>query len=362
MKDPASQLSAEAGSFSLSPDRASSPPLPERRRPVEFRYDRFVRATSSSRVVPPWLAVIGAMSIGALTATQARINGQLGARIDDGMLAAFLSFSSGLVVLILISCILPSGRAGWARLRQGRRTQQIPLWMLFGGVAGALTVATQGVAVGVIGVSLFTVGIVAGQASCGLVLDRIGFGPAGVVAVTPARLIGGALALAAIAVPLSGDTLSRVPLWMLVLPFLAGAGIAWQTATNGRLNLHTGNPATATLVNFIGGTLVLTIAAGISVVIVGVPERLPSEPWLYIGGVLGVIYIMTAAALVRFTGVLLLGLGTVVGQLLTSFLIDLLWPTESAPGMTTSLIMIGLGLCSVLAAIIPWGRFFTRRS
>ena len=58
--------------------------------------------------------------------------------------------------------------------------------MLAGGAAGALTVATQGLAVGVIGVSLFTVGVVAGQAMNGLVLDRVGYGPAGVVAVTRA--------------------------------------------------------------------------------------------------------------------------------------------------------------------------------
>ncbi len=57
--------------------------------------------------------------------------------------------------------------------------------MLLGGACGALTVSTQGLTAGILGVSLFTVGVVAGQTLHGLVLDRIGFGPAGVVAVTP---------------------------------------------------------------------------------------------------------------------------------------------------------------------------------
>ncbi len=83
--------------------------------------------------------------------------------------------------------------------------------MLAGGAAGALTVATQGLAVGIIGVSLFTVGIVAGQTVYGLVLDRIGFGPAGVVAVTMPRLLGGVLALAAVGLVAAGRRGRRHP-------------------------------------------------------------------------------------------------------------------------------------------------------
>ncbi len=135
--------------------------------------------------------------MGVLTALQARINGQLGVRLDDGFVAAAISFGSGLAILLVLSAVLP---AGPARLRRARRracaARTIPWWMLAGGAAGALTVATQGLAVAIIGVSLFTVGVVAGQTVNGLVLDRVGYGPAGVVAVTVPRLIGGALALA----------------------------------------------------------------------------------------------------------------------------------------------------------------------
>ena len=38
---------------------------------------------------------------------------------------------------------------------------------------------------------------------------------------------------------------------------MTGAGIAWQQATNGRLRHRTGSALTATLVNFIGGTILL---------------------------------------------------------------------------------------------------------
>lgn len=311
-------------------------------------------SSSAPRRMPSWLALALAGVIGVLTAVQARINGQLGIRLEDGFVAAVVSFGSGLVILVVLSAALPSGRAGFGRLVAGVRAGEIPWWMLAGGAAGALTVATQGLAVGLIGVSLFTVGVVAGQTVNGLFLDRIGYGPAGVVAVTVPRLIGGALALGAVGLALVGDGLADVPLWMLVLPFLAGIAIAWQQATNGRLRQRVGTPLTATLVNFIGGTALLALAAITHVGLVGPPQPLPAEPWLYLGGPVGVVYIFLSAAVVQYTGVLLLGLGAVVGQLLTSVAIDALWPAPAGPGLAQELAMVAVALASVVVAAVPW--------
>jgi transporter family-2 protein len=306
--------------------------------------------------IPAWIAISGAVLIGILTAVQARINGQLGVRLDDGFVAAVISFGSGLGILLVLSFALPSGRSGMRTLASGVREGRIPLWMLCGGAAGALTVATQGLAVGILGVSLFTVGIVAGQAVSGLVLDRIGFGPAGVVAITPGRLAGGALALVAVAVSLSGGSLDGVPLWMLVLPFAVGVGIAWQQATNGRLRQRVGTPLTATLVNFVGGTLLLAIAAIVHVAVAGPPEPLPSDPWIYLGGAIGVVYIFLGAILVAATGVLLLGLASVVGQLLMSLVLDVVWPAPASAGLAQELAMIAIALASVVVATVRWRR------
>jgi transporter family-2 protein len=311
-------------------------------------------SSTAPRRLPGWLALGLAVVIGVMTALQARVNGQLGIRLDDGFVAAVVSFGSGLLILVVLSAALPAGRAGFARLVSGVRTGGIPWWMLAGGAAGALTVATQGLAVGLIGVSLYTVGIVAGQTVNGLFLDRIGFGPAGVVAVTVPRLLGGALALAAVGLALVGDSLAEVPGWMLVLPFLAGIAIAWQQATNGRLRQRVGTPLTATFVNFVGGTLLLAIAAAVHVSAVGPPRALPPEWWLYLGGPLGVVYIFLSAAIVRDTGVLLLGLGAVVGQLLSSVALDALWPAPASPGIAQEIAMVGVALASVVVAVFPW--------
>lgn len=286
-----------------------------------------------------------------MTAVQARINGVLGLRVDDGIVAGLLSFAVGLGALLVVIGCVPAARRGAGRLRVGIRDRTIPFWMLLGGGCGALTVSTQGITAGVLGVSLFTVGVVAGQTLHGLVLDRIGFGPAGVVAVTPGRVVGGVLALAAVGISLSGDVLATAPLWMLLLPFAAGVGIAWQAATNGRLAQRVQSPIAATLMSFVAGTIALLAAAGISIALTGMPQPLPTEPWLYLGGFLGAAYILLGAFIVAQTGVLLMGLGSVLGQLTASVVIDLIWPAAAGPALWQLAAMVVVAVASVVAAL-----------
>lgn len=306
--------------------------------------------TQARRLSAP-VALGGAVAIGVMTAIQARINGVLGVAVDNGIVAGLISFAVGLAALTVVIACIPSARRGVGRLREGIRDREIPFWMLLGGACGALTVSTQGITAGVLGVSLFTVGVVAGQTLHGLVLDRIGFGPAGVVAVTPGRVIGGALALAAVGISLSGDVLATAPLWMLLLPFAAGVGIAWQAATNGRLAQRVRSPIAATLMSFIAGTLALIAAAGISVAVRGMPDAPPAEPWLYLGGFLGSAYILLGAFIVAHTGVLLMGLGSVLGQLTTSVVIDLVWPAASGPALWQIVGMVVVAVASVVVAL-----------
>ncbi|MFS0910187.1 DMT family transporter [Microbacterium sp. 179-I 3D2 NHS] len=301
--------------------------------------------------IPAPAGLGGAVAIGVMTAVQARINGVLGVTLDDGVVAGLVSFAVGLVALLVATACLPSARRGVRRLVDGIRSRRIPFWMLLGGACGALTVSTQGLTAGVLGVSLFTVGVVAGQTLHGLVLDRIGFGPAGVVAVTPGRVAGGVLALAAVAISLSGDVLASAPLWMLLLPFAAGVGIAWQAATNGRLAQRVASPIAATVMSFVAGTLVLMAAAGTSVALRGIPQAPPAEPWLYLGGFLGAAYILLGAVIVAHTGVLLMGLGSVLGQLATSVVIDLLWPTAAGPAPWQIVAMVAVAVASVVVAV-----------
>lgn len=138
---------------------------------------------------------------------------------------------------------------------------------------------------------------------------------------------------------------------MLLLPFATGVGIAWQAATNGRLAQRVESPIAATLMSFIG-TIVLAAAAGVSVAVRGIPDAQPAEPWLYLGGFLGAAYILLGAFIVAHTGVLLMGLGSVLGQLVTSVVIDLFWPTAAGPALWQIVAMVIVAVASVVVARI----------
>lgn len=314
-------------------------------------------SAARERRLPAWLAVAGAVLVGVLTTLQAQVNGSLAAALANAQTAALVSFGSGFVILIAIVPATAPGRAGLVELRAGLRARRIPWWMLLGGCAGAFTVSVQGGTVATIGVAAFTVGVVAGQTTGGIVLDRAGYGPGGRVGVTIGRLAGAAFAVAAVVVALVGAGGSSAPLWMLVLPFVAGAGISYQQATNGRLRHAVGSPATATLVNFAVGTLALAIIAAVHLAVVGPPRAWPGEPWMYAGGALGVVYIFLSAALVRHTGVLRLGLGSVVGLLATSAVLDAVFPARAAPPLPVAIAAVVVGLVGVVVGSAPrWRR------
>ena len=127
--------------------------------------------------------------------------------------------------------------------------------------------------------------------------------------------------------------------------------IAWQAATNGRLSQRVRSPLAATFMSFIAGTIALLVAAGISIAVRGAPDAPPTEPWLYLGGFLGAAYILLGAFIVAHIGVLLMGLGSVLGQLATSVIIDLIWPAAAGPAPWQIIGMVVVAVASVAVAL-----------
>ena len=307
------------------------------------------RAASAPRV----LAVLGAVLVGVLTASQSRVNSALALEIGDGYLASVISFGSGLVILLIVLAFWRPGRDGVAWLVVAVRSRRTPWWYLFGGFAGALFVLSQGLTGSLLGVALFTIAVVCGQTLSGLVVDRLGMGSVAPAAITITRLLGSLLALVAVGWAVSSQIRSDIAIWVFVLPLLAGIGIGWQQAVNGQVRVAAGSALTATLVNFVAGTTALAVAAIVHVSIVGWPEALPGTPWLYLGGLLGAIFIGLGVVVVRHTGVLLLGLGAIAGQLLMSLALDFLAPVAGRGVEWTTVLGTALTLTAVLIAAIP---------
>ncbi|MFI7076006.1 DMT family transporter [Micromonospora sp. NPDC049903] len=299
----------------------------------------------------------GAVALGAVAgvavAVQSRINGELGVRVDDGIAAALVSFGVGLVVLVVLGFATANGRRGLAALRAALGTGGLRVWQCLGGVCGAFLVFTQGATVGALGVAVFTVAVVAGQSGSSLAVDRAGVGPSGRQPVTLPRLAGAVLTVAAVLLAVGDRLAEPAALGLALLPLLAGFGVAWQQAVNGRVREATGSTVTATLVNFVVGTAALSAVFAVSLVVRGVPDGvLPAEPWLYLGGPIGVTFIAVAAAVVRFTGVLLLGLATVAGQIVGAVLLDVLLPSADTRPPANTVLGAALTLVAVVIAAL----------
>ena len=297
--------------------------------------------------------VAGAVLVGVLTAIQSRVNGELGRALADGYLAAVISFGSGLLILSVALAVWTPGRRGLRAAFGSVSEGSTPWWYLCGGAGGALFVLSQGITGAILGVALFTVAVVCGQTISGLAIDRNGIGHTPPAAITVTRLVGSALALVAVGVAVSAGFGGDIPAWMLLLPFVSGLAVAVQQAVNGQVRRVAGSAFTATFMNFLVGTTVLLIACLVHEAIVGLPERMPTNPLLYLGGLIGAIFIGGAVIVVRVTGVLLLGLGSVAGQLVMSLVLDLVLPAPGRVVVASTVVGTVLTLVAVVIAAIP---------
>jgi len=281
---------------------------------------------------PAW-ALSLAFVVGVLVVVQSRSNGELAVAVQDGLFAAVLSFSTGAaILLVLIAARRPTRHALRVSLPALLRARELRWWHLIGGLGGALLVAGQGIAVPLLGVALFTVGMVAGNTGTSLVVDRTGIGPGVPRPLTARRVVAAVGVTAAVALAVSGRFSSGdLVVWAVVLVLVAGAGTALQSAVNGQVAVRTGDPIAATSVNFAVGFTALLSALAIEH-LAGhawiAPPPPWEEPWLWLGGPVGVAFIATATIVVKPLGVLLFGLLNISGQLAGSLVSDLVFPTQ----------------------------------
>jgi transporter family-2 protein len=268
---------------------------------------------------------------GLMIALQARANGELSHRLDNGLQAALVSFGSGLVIIAVIALFNPSIKEGVRTLRGAVRTKAIPTWTLFAGMLGGSFVAVQTQIVPLIGVAIYSVASIAGQSAISLLVDRIGLTGGGKKEITPRRITAAFVTVFAVFISVADRLDGRnLSIAAVLLGVLAGAIVGVQRALNGQINEHSHQSFTTSLLNFAMGTTFLLILL-IAVMAIGGMKLspLPAGPWwIYTGGVIGVIYIAFTSTIVQHLGVLTFTLISVGGQLVGSLLIDLFSPTD----------------------------------
>ena len=299
------------------------------------------------------LDLLAALS-GAMIALQARANGELSHRLDNGLQAALVSFSSGLLIILLITPFSPHIKEGIRNLRGAISRKEIARWKLLAGALGGSFVAIQTQIVPLIGVAIYSVASIAGQTAMSLVVDRIGLTGGGKKLISPRRVMAAVLTVLAVLVSV-WDRIDANNLSMIAVTAgcVAGAVVGVQRALNGQINEHSHQSFTTSLLNFITGTtfLVILILVGVAL---GKNELspLPAGPWwIYTGGVIGVIYIAFTSTIVQHLGVLTFTLFSVGGQLAGSLIIDLVSPTD---GVSVSAYLV-TGLAMTYIGVIAGG-------
>jgi transporter family-2 protein len=303
----------------------------------------------------PWrvvAATVVGFASGMLVAIQSRINGELSRQLDDPFVTAFLSFASALVLVGIAVAVAPSGRRGLRTLVDEVRSGGMPWWYMLGGVGGALFVLTASVVVALVGVALFTVGVVAGQILSSLLIDRTGMGSMAATPFTLPRLLGSAIAMVAVVITVSGKLELDVPLWVLIAPFVAGILAGAQQAMNGQLREVSRSTLAATFISFASGTIVLAIALAVHLSLTPPPASYPPSPLLYIGGILSCIFIAVQAVIVRTIGVLVSSLALLSGQVIAATLLDLVLAVEGHGLQLPTVIGAALTLIAVGIAAI----------
>ncbi len=275
------------------------------------------------------LPLLAALVAGSMLVIQSRINGGLASQLHNGLEAALISFSGGLVILTVLLVVFKPLRTGLRGVVAAVQSGQLRPWQVFGGFIGGFFVAVQSTTVPMVGVAVFTVSVVAGSSSASLIVDWIGLGPAGRQPVSARRIIAAVIAVVAVFISVSdrfGGASLSVP--AIGLALLAGGLGAVQQAINARVGMAARQPVSAAWINFLGGTVILAVVLCVAGVAGTTTIAAPTgDWWLYIGGSFGVVVVALGAWLVPKIGVLLAALLTILGQLSCALLLDLVVPT-----------------------------------
>ncbi|MHB1165824.1 MAG: DMT family transporter [Candidatus Nanopelagicales bacterium] len=299
------------------------------------------------------LPAILTIALGATIAVQSRVNGQLSHDLGNGLAPAWLTMATGAALLLVLVALHRATRQGAVRALAQVRAGALPWGVLTGGIFGAFFLIAQAVTVPLVGVAVFSVGVVAGQTTGSLVVDRLGISASGVRQVSANRVLASVLAVVAVGIAISDRVGTAQGAGAFALAaFIAGALIAPQQAANGRVAVAARSPFSAATVNFVGGALVLTTALAIAAALGAIPMGVPlgSPWWAYLGGPIGLLVIAGAAWVVPTLGVLVFSLLSLMGQLTGALALDLAAPTPgTVVGWPVVAGVVLTGLAVVLA-------------
>lgn len=272
------------------------------------------------------VSIILAFIAGVAATLQAGISGQLAKELNDGIMAALISNIGGTIFTGLF-LLNPNVRRQAKKLFKAVISGNFAKWQLLGGVAGAVYISTASSTVSIIGTGLFTVVLVASQNVSGIVVDKFGFSSGSKRKITPKRALAAIIGI--VAVLLSVSEFEGKILWLPIFAVIvAGIAVTIQFALNGRVT-KASNSQVSAFINFPISMFAVLMILSVMNLFGKNWSSWPNQWWLYSAGFLGAVVVYLAAATIRTLGVLLFGLASVAGQLITSISLDVILPNAN---------------------------------
>ncbi len=275
-------------------------------------------------------ALLG-IGIGFSLAIQTAINSQLRKFVISPFLASMVSFLIGTVFLAIITIISGSSLGIPFSLISSQ-----PIWIWFGGFCGVIALTTNILLFPKLGSVETSVMPIIGMIMMGMLIDNFGwfnsiehsFGISRILGVF-LLLLGVALAVVVPEVKANRHASAitkqnQVNRWTWrIIGIGAGMFMSIQAAINGQLGVVLHSPFHAAFVSFFIGSVTLMILVGLkerSFTNIKEPIKQSAPWWVWIGGIIGGIYVLINVYLVGQIGtgqtVILVLFGQITGSLL----------------------------------------------
>ncbi|MFD1417894.1 DMT family transporter [Companilactobacillus keshanensis] len=303
------------------------------------------------------LAIMIGLIIGIGLPIQTSINSRLKIALGSPFLASLTSFTIGTILLAIITLI-----ADHSLFFPLRLFSEEPIWLWIGGIFGVTYLTANILLFPKLGSVQTVIMPVLGQIIMGLIVDNFGLFYSLKDPLTLIRILGAILVLLGVIGAVSINELinkrhhkmdsesSGLFIWRL-FGIIAGMLSAAQAAINGHLGGVLHSTVKAAFFSFLIGTLCILV-----IVIITRPklQMIKSEKrnpwWMWIGGIIGALYILGNVYLVPIVGTGLSVVIILLGLMIGSLLIDQFGILESKknPITVAQIISLLVMVCGVV--------------
>ena len=310
-------------------------------------------------------AIVIGVAIGIGLPIQTSINSRLRRSVGTPFLASLISFTIGTLFLAVTTLAIDHQLFFNPHLF---RTQ--PAWLWIGGVFGVLYLTANILMFPKLGSVQTVILPVFGQILMGLLIDNFGWFAAKTSPLTLVRLAGALLVVVGVVVTVAVSSwlLERrtyeatdkptgrtTGLWFWrVLGIGVGMLSAAQSAINGHLGKVLASSLNAAFISFFVGTLALIL---LNLVLhprlqLSRPEGKPNPWWMWLGGIIGALFVLGNVYLVPIVGTGLTVVIVLVGLMTGSLLIDHFGWLGSQRNPITPVQLVGLAVMIAGVALI----------